>query len=196
MQPWPASQSDSASSTRVVVFSVRTLVPVLVALGLRPDGKKEVLDVRLATVESAAEWEAFPTDLYRAASPAKVCKMISVDAGGGLLAALPTVYSGLPVQRCWVHEIRNILGGVGRGGHDAVKADLSTVLLSGRVSSGMVSAAADSDKGIAAAGSIITGGLMTGVASFVGFFLGTVLLIAGRLVLSLGGRREVIIRDR
>jgi putative transposase len=31
--------------------------PVLVALGLRPDGKKEVINFRLAASESAAEWE-------------------------------------------------------------------------------------------------------------------------------------------
>ena len=39
--------------------------PVLVALGLRPDGKKEIIDFRLAASESAAEWERFLTDLYR-----------------------------------------------------------------------------------------------------------------------------------
>ena len=33
--------------------------PVLVALGLRPDGKKEIIDYRLATGESAAQWELF-----------------------------------------------------------------------------------------------------------------------------------------
>ena len=37
--------------------------PVLVALGLRPDGKKEIIDFRLAASESAAEWEKFLTDL-------------------------------------------------------------------------------------------------------------------------------------
>ena len=34
--------------------------PVLVALGLRPDGKKEIIDFRLAASESAAEWERVP----------------------------------------------------------------------------------------------------------------------------------------
>jgi putative transposase len=39
--------------------------PVLVALGLRHDGKKEVIDFRLAQSESAAEWERFLGDLIR-----------------------------------------------------------------------------------------------------------------------------------
>jgi mutator family transposase len=36
--------------------------PVLVALGLRHDGKKEIIDFRLAQSESAAEWERFLGD--------------------------------------------------------------------------------------------------------------------------------------
>ena len=39
--------------------------PVLVALGLRADGRKEIIDYRLACAESAAQWELFLTDLYR-----------------------------------------------------------------------------------------------------------------------------------
>jgi transposase-like protein len=53
-----------------VVFSRKTGAgalrrPVLVALGLRHDGKKEIIDFRLAAGESAAEWEKFLADLYR-----------------------------------------------------------------------------------------------------------------------------------
>src|SRR6185295_5134677 len=39
--------------------------PVLVALGLRPDGKKEVIDFRLATAESAAHDFEADTRLQR-----------------------------------------------------------------------------------------------------------------------------------
>jgi Transposase, Mutator family len=41
--------------------------PVLVALGLRFDGKKDVIDLRLATTESAAQWEQFLGALVRRA---------------------------------------------------------------------------------------------------------------------------------
>ncbi len=37
--------------------------PVLVALGLRHDGKKEIIDFRLAASESAAEWETSPISI-------------------------------------------------------------------------------------------------------------------------------------
>ena len=86
--------------------------PVLVALGLRPDGKKEVIDFRLATAESAAEWERFLGDLIRRGLTGEGLEMLCVDGGAGLLAALPTAFPGIPVQRCWAHKIRNVLNKV------------------------------------------------------------------------------------
>ena len=72
--------------------------PVLVALGLRSDGKKEIIDFRLAQSESAAEWERFLGDLIRRGLDSHGLEMICVDGGSGLLAALPTPYPGVPVQ--------------------------------------------------------------------------------------------------
>ena len=83
---------------------------VLVALGLRPDGKKEVIDFRLAAAESAAQWEHFLGDLVRRGLVGERLEMLCVDGGTGLLAALPTAFPDIPVQRCWAHKIRNVLG--------------------------------------------------------------------------------------
>jgi putative transposase len=102
--------------------------PVLVALGIRPDGKKEVIDFRLAASESAAEWERFLGDLIRRGLVGDRLEMVCVDGGSGLLAALPTAFPGVPVQRCWAHKIRNILDKVRKADHAAVKADLHAVM--------------------------------------------------------------------
>ncbi len=102
--------------------------PVLVALGLRPDGKKEIIDYRLATAESAAQWELFLTDLFRRGLEGARLEMICVDGGQGLLAALPIVYPGVAVQRCWAHKIRNVLDKVKDAERDAVKAGLHAVM--------------------------------------------------------------------
>ena len=102
--------------------------PVLVALGLRPDGKKEIIDYRLAVAESAAQWEPFLTDLYRRGLEGKALEVICVDGGAGLLAALPMVYPAVPVQRCWAHKIRNVLDKVRAADQDAVKAALHKVM--------------------------------------------------------------------
>lgn len=102
--------------------------PVLVALGLRPDGKKEVIDFRLAASESAAEWEQFLTDLYRRGLTGEGLDMICVDGGAGLLAALPNVLHGIPVQRCWAHKIRNVLDKVRKADQLRVKRALHKVM--------------------------------------------------------------------
>jgi len=102
--------------------------PVLVALGLRPDGKKEIIDFRLAASESAAEWEHFLTDLYRRGLTGAGLDMICVDGGSGLKAALPVVFPGLPVQRCWAHKIRNILDKVRKADQPALKRAVHAVM--------------------------------------------------------------------
>ena len=102
--------------------------PVLVALGLRPDGKKEIIDWRLATAESAAQWEQFLTDLYRRGLTGHRLEMICVDGGSGLLAALPIVYPDIAVQRCWAHKIRNVLNKARKADQPRLKADLHAIM--------------------------------------------------------------------
>jgi putative transposase len=102
--------------------------PVLVALGLRQDGKKEIIDFRLAASESAAEWEKFLTDLYRRGLTGEGLDMICVDGGSGLLAVLPTVLPNVPVQRCWAHKIRNVLNKVRKADQPKVKRALHKIM--------------------------------------------------------------------
>jgi putative transposase len=102
--------------------------PVLVALGVLPDGRKEVIDFRLAKSESAAEWQLFLDDLYRRGLTGEELDMVCVDGGRGLLAALPNVYPRAPVQRCWAHKIRNVLGKVRVANQGAVKRALHRIM--------------------------------------------------------------------
>lgn len=102
--------------------------PVLVVLGLLPDGRKEIIDFRLAGSESAAEWQIFLDDLYRRGLTGEALDMICVDGGQGLLAALPNVYRSVPVQRCWAHKIRNVLNKVRVADQKPVKRGLHKVM--------------------------------------------------------------------
>ncbi len=102
--------------------------PVLVAPGTRHDGRKEIIDFRLAASESAAERERFLTALHRRGLTGEGLEMICVDGGQGLLAALPVVCHGIPVQRCWAHKMRNILDKVRKTDQEAVKTDIHAVM--------------------------------------------------------------------
>ena len=118
----PLTDSYKALMLDGVVLSRKTGAgalkrPVLVVLGLRPDGRKEIVDYRLAKAESAAEWERFLDDLYARGLTGEGLEMICVDGGQGLLAALPTAYHGIPVQRCRAHKMCPRQGTQSRSGH-------------------------------------------------------------------------------
>jgi len=102
--------------------------PVLVALGLRPDGKKEVIDFKLASAESAAQWALFLGDLIRRGLTGERLEMLCVDGGSGLLAALPTAFPDIPLQRCWAHKIRNVVNKVRKPDRAAIKASLHRIM--------------------------------------------------------------------
>lgn len=101
--------------------------PVLVALGLLPDGRKEVIDWCLAVSESQAEWERFLTGLVRRGLTGEGVKLVVTDGGAGLLAALPVVYPELPVQRCWAHKTRNVTDKVREADRAKVKRGLHAI---------------------------------------------------------------------
>lgn len=101
--------------------------PVLVVLGIRHDGKKEVIDFRLAASESGPEWDAFLTDLTRRGLTGEGCAVLSVDGGKGLLSVLRDHYPTIPIQRCWAHKIRNITEKVRVRDRKAVKRGLQKI---------------------------------------------------------------------
>jgi putative transposase len=100
---------------------------VLVALGITPEMKKEVIDFSIAPGESQEAWESFLTDLYRRGLMEETIEMIVTDGGKGLLAALPLVYPKIPTQRCWAHKSRNVLSYVRKADRDSVKSYLHTI---------------------------------------------------------------------
>jgi transposase-like protein len=100
---------------------------VLVALGIKPNGKKEVIDFRQAQGESQTAWEGFLHDLYRRGLLGESLKLIITDGGKGLNAALHLVYGDVPIQRCWAHKTRNILNYVKRGDQKKVKNDIHRI---------------------------------------------------------------------
>ena len=100
---------------------------VLVALGITPDGKKEVIDFRISHAESHTAWEIFLHDLYQRGLTGEGLDLIITDGGKGLLAALPFTYPHISLQRCWVHKTRNVMNYVRKRDWRAVKKDLHTI---------------------------------------------------------------------
>jgi transposase-like protein len=106
---------------------------MLVALGIKADGKKEVIDFRQAPGESQSAWEGFLNDLYRRGLQGHSLKLLLVDGGKGLLAAIPLVYGHVPIQRCWTHKTRNVLNYVKRADQQRVKRSLHRISHAGNL---------------------------------------------------------------
>jgi len=82
---------------------------ILCAYGVKPDGKRELIDFMPASSESQVHWEAFLNDLFKRGLLGKNLKLVITDGGKGLHAALDAVYPRVPRQRCWFHKLSNVV---------------------------------------------------------------------------------------
>lgn len=83
---------------------------VLVAYGITQEGKRVLLDFRLADSESQAEWDRFLRSLLDRGLLGQHLLLITTDGGSGLRAAVRDAYPNTPPQLCWVHKLRNVDG--------------------------------------------------------------------------------------
>lgn len=103
--------------------------PVLVVLGIRPNGRKEVIDFLQSSGESQTAWEGLLNDLYRRGLTGEGVELITIDGCRGLAQALQTVYPRIPIQRCWAHKVRNVTDKVRKSDVEAIKKDLRRIFL-------------------------------------------------------------------
>ncbi|MBN1249607.1 MAG: transposase [Anaerolineae bacterium] len=79
--------------------------PVLVALGVTPDGRTQLVALRLAVRETAASWRELVEDLQYRGLPEPA--LIISDGHPGLAKAIE-LWPASGVQRCTVHKLRNL----------------------------------------------------------------------------------------
>src|SRR3954449_6209495 len=80
---------------------------LLVAIGVREDGVKELLAVEDGYRESTDSWAQVLRDLRDRGLNEP--KLVAGDGALGAWAALRDVFPGAVEQRCWVHKIANVL---------------------------------------------------------------------------------------
>jgi len=91
---------------KVRIGGRRERVPVLVTLGVRANGERVVLDMRLVGEESAASW----TDVVASLAARSLSRPVLavVDGNPGLTGALRSHWPGIAIQRCTAHKLRNL----------------------------------------------------------------------------------------
>jgi putative transposase len=92
---------------RVRIGKKRVRVPVLVTLGVCADGRRVVLDLRIAGEESEASWSEVLRSLVTRNVGVPVLAVI--DGNPGLEAALRSQWPALKIQRCTNHKLWNLL---------------------------------------------------------------------------------------
>ena len=108
-------------SLRMRQAGSRKRVHMLVAYGVKGDGRRELLAFLRSQGESQHDWEGLLRDLYQRGLEGRKLQMIITDGCAGLAAAIRTIFPRVPHQRCWVHKMRNILEKVRKRDYDAVK---------------------------------------------------------------------------
>ena len=99
----------------------------LVIVGVRADGRKELVAVADGTRESTDDWAELLRALRRRGMRAP---MVMVGDGAlGLWRALREVFPATREQRCWQHVVRNVLGALPKSVHAGARTALNEIIL-------------------------------------------------------------------
>jgi putative transposase len=99
----------------------------LVIVGVRADGRKELVAVADGTRESTDDWAELLGDLRRRGMRAPV--VMVGDGALGLWRALREVFPATREQRCWVHVTRNVLGALPQSVQASARRALNEIIL-------------------------------------------------------------------
>lgn len=99
---------------------------VLVALGVRDTGERELLGLMLAPSESAGAWKTFVEDLSaRGLEDPILCV---IDGHAGLRKAVGTTWASAAIQRCTVHKLHNLRLACPKQSWPDLHADYKTIV--------------------------------------------------------------------
>jgi transposase-like protein len=106
---------------------------VVIAIGVKETGEREVLGLDLGPGEDAAFWLAFLRGLV--ARGLRGVRLVISDAHEGLRQAIEAILNGATWQRCRVHFMRNLLAHVPKGAQSVVAAGVRMIFMQPDLSS-------------------------------------------------------------
>jgi transposase-like protein len=87
-------------------------VCVLMAVGVRVDGGKEILGFERARQETASAWRGFLMRLVARGLDPWALHLVISDEHKGLMEAVPEALGDVSHQLCWAHRSRNVVAAV------------------------------------------------------------------------------------
>src|SRR5881227_1584519 len=98
---------------------------LLVMIGVRADGRKELVALADGYRESTESWADLLRDCTRRGMRAPVLAV--GDGALGFWGALREVFPQVRTQRCWFHKIANVLGALPKSAHPGAKKALAEI---------------------------------------------------------------------
>jgi len=98
---------------------------LLVMIGVRADGRKELVALTDGYRESVESWADLLRDAARRGMRAPVLAI--GDGALGFWGALREVFPQARTQRCWFHKIANVLGALPKSAHPGAKKALAEI---------------------------------------------------------------------
>jgi transposase-like protein len=98
---------------------------LLVMIGVRADGRKELVALTDGYRESAESWADLLRDCKRRGMRAPV--LAAGDGALGFWSALREVFPETAEQRCWFHKIANVLAALPKSAHPGAKKALADI---------------------------------------------------------------------
>jgi len=114
------------TTVRVRIDRKATTISLLIVLGVRRDGQKVLLAIRSMGGESEAAWRTVLDDL--AVRGLKKPELAIVDGAPGLEKALTSLWADIPIQRCTVHKLRNLIAHAPKKLAEEIAADFSDMM--------------------------------------------------------------------
>ena len=98
---------------------------LLVLMGVRVDGTKELIAIAEGLRESTESWADLLRDCRRRGMRDPM--LVAGDGAMGLWKALPDVFPAARHQRCWVHKIRNVMNALPKSAQPGAKKALQEI---------------------------------------------------------------------
>jgi putative transposase len=100
-------------------------MPILVVIGIKSDGIREVLGFSVGDRENQRAWEGVFEDLK--ARGVEEVGLLITDGGKAMLNALSSKFPGVKRQRCVKHKMENVLSYVPKKQREAVGEELKAI---------------------------------------------------------------------
>ncbi len=123
--PVASSAAEPADGIHVNIRLEEENLCLLVLIGMRADGRKELVALTDGYRELTGSWADLLRDCARRGMSAPVLAV--GDGAQGFWAALREVFPAAAQQRCWVQQTANVLAALPKSAHPGAKKHLAEV---------------------------------------------------------------------